>query len=212
MPSAKPTISGQRHNIAPLSLQEQPNTVQRKRTELEKREILRMSNEESNRLTRECLQTALIHLMSEKPFEQITITELVKRSGVSRTAFYRNYTSKDMILTELSNAFFDSLTQSLDGVRSPEDFYRWYRDAFQIIYDRADLFRLLMLSHLPKHALVGAEVILERVHPSSTPEEHYRLVALENGFAAILADWFNSGMKESAETMAALCVKTLPMW
>ena len=40
-------------------------------TELQKRDVLRMSNEESNRLTRECLQTALIQLMSEKPFDQI---------------------------------------------------------------------------------------------------------------------------------------------
>ena len=53
-----------------------------------------LSNKEANKVTRECLQTALIQLMSQKPFEKITITELVRRSGVSRTAFYRNYESK----------------------------------------------------------------------------------------------------------------------
>ena len=59
-------------------------------TEIKKRDVLRMSNEASNKLTKECLQMALIYLLNEKPIEKITITELVKRSGVSRTAFYRN--------------------------------------------------------------------------------------------------------------------------
>ena len=35
------------------------------KTELEKREILRLNNEESNKLTKECLSMALIYLMNE---------------------------------------------------------------------------------------------------------------------------------------------------
>ena len=68
------------------------------KTELEKRDVLRMSNKESNRMTRECLQTALITLMGQKPFEKITISEIVRKSGVSRTAFYCNYDTKEDIL------------------------------------------------------------------------------------------------------------------
>ena len=64
-------------------------------TELQKKEILRMNNKESNQLTRECLQLALIHLMAEQPYEKITVSEIVRRAGVSRTAFYRNYTDKE---------------------------------------------------------------------------------------------------------------------
>ena len=66
--------------------------------ESRRNENLRLSNQESNRLTRECLQTALIYLMNEKPFEQIHISELARRSGVSRTDFYRNYTCKEDFL------------------------------------------------------------------------------------------------------------------
>lgn len=35
-------------------------------TELSKRNILRFSNEESNRVTRECIEIAFINLLSEK--------------------------------------------------------------------------------------------------------------------------------------------------
>ena len=84
-------------------------------TDLKKKENLRLSNEESNRLTRECLQTALVYLLSEKSLEDITITELVKRSGVSRTAFYRNYNTKEDILQEISDRIFSDLRDSLNN-------------------------------------------------------------------------------------------------
>ncbi len=182
-----------------------------KQNELQKRDILRMSNEESNRITRECLQTALIQLMSEKPFGQISITELVRRSGVSRTAFYRNYSSKEMILTEMSNVFIQALTRSLGEVRRREESYQWYYNSFQLVHDNAQVFQLLLDAHIPVYQIIGNDVILEQIMPSSTPEEHYRLVCLEYSFMAILADWFRGGMKESIEFLAGFCAQRLPI-
>ena len=78
-----------------------------------------LSNKEANKVTRECLQTALIQLMSQKPFEKITITELVRRSGVSRTAFYRNYESKEEILNEVCRSFIDRRTHSCISQKGP---------------------------------------------------------------------------------------------
>ncbi len=70
-------------------------------SEMKKREVLRLSNIESNKITRECIETALILLMSEKDYSNITISEIVQRAGVSRTAYYRNYSSKEDILNTL---------------------------------------------------------------------------------------------------------------
>ena len=80
-------------------------------TEMQKKEVLRMNNKESNQLTRECLQLALMHLMGEHPYEKITVSEIVRRAGVSRTAFYRNYTDKEDILHELGNRLIKSIAE-----------------------------------------------------------------------------------------------------
>lgn len=56
-------------------------------TETERYDVLRLSNKESNKLTRESIRTALVFLMGQKPFDKIKITEIVNRAGVSRTAF-----------------------------------------------------------------------------------------------------------------------------
>ena len=41
---------------------------------------------------------ALIELMRHKPYGEITITDITKKAGVSRMAYYRNYQDKDDIL------------------------------------------------------------------------------------------------------------------
>lgn len=59
---------------------------------------LSQSNKEINQLTRESIETALLFLLEKKEMKHISISELVKKAGVSRNAFYRNYKSKEEIL------------------------------------------------------------------------------------------------------------------
>ncbi|MGT2715803.1 TetR/AcrR family transcriptional regulator [Streptococcus respiraculi] len=59
---------------------------------------LTQSNKEINQLTRESIETALLFLLEKKDMRQISISELVRKAGVSRNAFYRNYKSKEEIL------------------------------------------------------------------------------------------------------------------
>ena len=67
------------------------------KTQLEKLEILRLSNQESNQITRECLEAALLDLMTTKDLDKISITELTNNAGVSRSAFYNNYKTKEAL-------------------------------------------------------------------------------------------------------------------
>ena len=46
------------------------------------------------------LAYALIDLMEKKPLEEISITELTKKAGVSRMSYYRSFNSKQHILEE----------------------------------------------------------------------------------------------------------------
>lgn len=183
------------------------NAIQK--TELEKRDVLRMSNEESNRLTKECLQTALVYLMSEKPFEKITITELVRRSGVSRSGFYRNYSSKEDIIIELSNNIIQILTDSLNTIQDKDSLYQWFFQAFQKVQENDRIFQLLLQSNLTKESFLGHDFSLERVFSTSSPEHHYKLKAVEGAFVNILVTWFHSGQKESCAYMASLCSQIL---
>lgn len=178
-------------------------------TELGKRDILRMSNKESNQITRECLQTALIFLMSQKPFDKITVTELVKRSGVSRTAFYRNYTSKEEILSELCNTFLDRLAESFSDMGFKSCPRLWYHNFFRIISENTMLFGLLLQAHMLNTPIFSTYSISKKLDHSVESAPHYKFLAWEGAFSTIVVHWFQDGMKESIDFMADFCAETL---
>ena len=48
---------------------------------------------EVNILTKECIVTALLRLMQTQSYDSISITDITNLAGVSRMAYYRNYSS-----------------------------------------------------------------------------------------------------------------------
>lgn len=52
---------------------------------------------QANIIAKECIVSALLKLIYEKPLSTITISELTKKAGVSRMTFYRNYDSKEEV-------------------------------------------------------------------------------------------------------------------
>ena len=44
------------------------------------------------------VEEALAFLIDKKAFSEITISELVKKAGIARSTFYRNYESKEDII------------------------------------------------------------------------------------------------------------------
>ena len=50
--------------------------------------------------SKDYLTTALFQLLQTKCLNEIKITDLVKRAGVSRMAFYRNFETIDEVLIE----------------------------------------------------------------------------------------------------------------
>jgi AcrR family transcriptional regulator len=56
--------------------------------------------------TRNILGDALVALMLEKPFEQITIKQVLARAGVGRTTFYEHFRNKDDLFQSDVEDFF----------------------------------------------------------------------------------------------------------
>ena len=102
-------------------------------------------NAESHRVTLESIQLAIISLLREKSFSEITIQELVKKAGVSRSAFYRNYQSREEVLQFIVHNFFADLAKQM----------RLYTDEiFQETVEKEGYFLLLRPSLLPQRVCV----------------------------------------------------------
>lgn len=70
--------------------------------------------------TKQALNQALFTLLDQKPFQQITITDIVTEADVNRGTFYKHYRDKEElldsiieeILTDLKSAYQDPYLHS----------------------------------------------------------------------------------------------------
>lgn len=63
--------------------------------QFEEKEIRR---NKTNIFVRKCITEALFSLLEKHDFEDISITDIIKKAGVSRMGFYRNYSSKEDVI------------------------------------------------------------------------------------------------------------------
>ena len=88
-----------------------------------------MSVENSaHKLAIDCIYEALIFLMDKKEYKDITITDITKKAGVSRMAYYRNYTEKDEILLRRLSIYLRQAEKELNNRRdlSKEVFWKTF--------------------------------------------------------------------------------------
>ncbi|GJM79060.1 hypothetical protein HMSSN139_15560 [Paenibacillus sp. HMSSN-139] len=62
------------------------------------------------------LRAALLQLMAQKPFHDVTITDIVKQAGYNRGTFYANYGTKEELLNDMIEAKIQDL---LHAFRAP---------------------------------------------------------------------------------------------
>ena len=62
-----------------------------------KRKIFMRRKNINNQIIRESITEALLILMENLSFSDITISALTRKAGVSRVSFYRNYKSKEVL-------------------------------------------------------------------------------------------------------------------
>ena len=157
---------------------------------------------ESKKLTRECITTALLLLIEEKPYEKISISEITEKAGVSRMAYYRNYSDKDDILLsyiiETENSFLNSIVdQSLT-------FRQMIIEAGRFFHRSSDV--LNIADKLPVSKRIFSELSANLF--SFFPQINYssRLGYMASFYAgaiiSVFRTWLENGACESVEEIA----------
>lgn len=145
---------------------------------------------------------ALLQLISEKPFAEITVTDIQRRSTVSRSTFYRNFDCLTDVLellcdrgfeelfkdgfsgslkTEVFNYWFDNsaIPEALVEIRRPDIFF----DSFRRCAARLDSL----------HFLAGDPVRYD-----------YFVSMITSVMMGILVTWIEHGKRETREELAGI--------
>lgn len=169
-----------------------------------KLELLKQYNQEANQVTQESIETALLLLMQEKDFASISITEITTRAGVSRTAYYRNYTSKEDVLRNVFNRLEDTI---MDKIRAflNKDGFSGYLELFQAFAQEANSFQIIL------KAGMAADYIMEMNRRftvdivTENPDHRYRKYFWMGALANVVFMWIEGGMKQTPDEMAEFC-------
>lgn len=170
-------------------------------------EPLRRANEEAREITRASLRTALLYLMSEQDFCEITVTDLARRAGVSRSAFYRNYTGKEQILEEIRLRFFlveVAMLQSEEYHRDPQAYY--CRLFTSMKEENARVIQAIFRARTPDGVPLYMNRAMEKLYPPGGAAERYQMRMYQAALSMLIVEWVENAMEESPEWMSSLCM------
>ena len=167
------------------------------------------------RRTRDALGDALIALMQEKPFDTITVQDVLDRAHVSRSTFYSHYSDKDDLLMSDADEFFQALSMALSQHGEKSDRVFPVREFFAHLSDVQPFFKALMKSgkyqenmELARgHFARGIERRLaELPRGQSIPPHELQAIAFTHAGAllSLLTWWLDRGMRESPAEMDQL--------
>ena len=165
-----------------------------KQTELEKRNLARPSNQQAKLITKACFQSALIQLLDKKDINDISVSELTRKAGVSRTAFYSHYQTVDDVLSEIID--------EEQAINREED---CFPPLIQKIKDNYDMYSLLMKSNIENTAFFKLRDYVKRTYPSLDRKTYYMLVSAIGSLRNIILEWFTNSCDESVEVISSIC-------
>lgn len=161
-----------------------------------------------NETVRESIALALIRLMGQKPFDKVSVSEIVRLAGVGRSSFYRNFSSKEDVLRSYINALYRTsfangdIVCYYDGINEIDDFLL---PRFGLIRNNCSFFIALRRNNLLQYAFdqIEPELML-RINGLEPPVNRYKIISLSGSCAEVARAWIDSDFKESAEELAAI--------
>ena len=171
---------------------------------------LKISNRESNRITKESLEISLLQLLEKKELTKITISELVERAGVSRAAFYRNYDSKEEILQEIFQRTVQKITDKLEQFNMRTELYQVWLFLFKEVKKEAQILSLAVDYNLEKLLTSAVFDMLEQQNYSRKEASTYMNSFWSSAVVSVLIKWIKDGMRIPAEKIASLGLPLFP--
>lgn len=102
----------------------------------------------NSKRTKEAIRKSFAELLYEKhDLDKLTVTELVKRAGITRSSFYTHYESIYDVATEFQNDTTEILLKEDIEIKTLEDVYKYIDTLTEILKENEDIYRMLLASN-----------------------------------------------------------------
>ncbi|MGM9606940.1 MAG: TetR/AcrR family transcriptional regulator [Oscillospiraceae bacterium] len=174
------------------------------------------------------LKQALMELVVDKPYLQITVQELCKKAGLNRTTFYSHYSSVHDVLVALEDDLYQTVTDEI--LPADGDIQQLAsKNTMCLVLSFIKRYESLYRMFLPELAetrvfqeltgFVRKKYIIPHYRPASSlrAEYDYRFEYCKQGTMGVLIKWVTDGCVEPEEDVASfiehmlqLCIRKEP--
>lgn len=163
--------------------------------------------------TEERLKSAIVSLLKEKSFSEISTSEIVKRAGISRSGFYTHYQDKFNMIENYQNVLFNTIQYIFE--RNNNDLHEILIEVYQFI-DQNEVYAALLSENGSKEIhlflLTKLRVLFDEVFipahltNKSTTKLHevYASTYYSNAIFGLTQAWIRRNKKESPQELAEL--------
>ena len=164
---------------------------------------MNVKNNRRRRESQERIEKAFVDLLQTREIKEITVSDIIKETGLNRSTFYANYIDifdladkvRECLEKDFSSLFADydyfhertGAQKMFTHIKENQLFYKTY---FKLCYD-------------DKHLIsIYDPVRAEKEHIDGNIKYHIEF--FRNGLNAIIKMWLSDGCKESPEEMAEI--------
>jgi AcrR family transcriptional regulator len=156
---------------------------------------------------------ATLLLIDEKPYDKITVSDIVQKAGIARQTFYRNYKDKDEVVVEYFSNIFMSELLSVENVDKNEkhDIILSFNIKY-MIKNQVNLVKMLSIIGIENLFVENFNNWLDLLSKQNKvkldKEQHliyrYKIYYQVIGIIMVIMDWFKNDMPVSVEKMLQL--------
>ncbi|MBP2651471.1 MAG: regulatory protein TetR [Firmicutes bacterium] len=165
----------------------------------------------STQLIKEYISEALLLLMVNKNYNDISISEITKKAGVNRSTYYRNFASKEAVLKfSLENILFSYISEFKDSKYTDSKNYlniifcHFYRYKSQLLLIQRNGLSYLLLE------VVNAYFEKTLCDQISNQKEKFRIYYHAGGIYNFLLLWMDNSMQESPPEITEIAISLFP--
>jgi AcrR family transcriptional regulator len=174
------------------------------------------SNTEENRRVRKAISEALFDLLLEKDFSEITVTDIIKKAGVARASYYRNYDSKEDVLKESMKELQRKVTSDIEPSLVEGDIDHDTR--VRLLEEMLTVFLSMKSYILSLHKTGYSMIFLDYLNDFSISMfgvmprksiERYGVYYAAGGIFNVMIIWLENGAVETPHAVAEYCIDAM---
>jgi probable dihydroxyacetone kinase regulator len=163
----------------------------------------------SAKITQTVIANAMKQLMKVKPFDDISVNDIIKECGISRKTFYYHFKDKYDVVNWIFN------TDVVDSILESTTLDNWADGSLKLcryIYDNRAFYTNAVnvagqnsfIEYLSNLTRLQVEKLSAQACGNLTVDQEDKDFMIEffyNAFVGVFTTWINSGMKDTPETI-----------